>query len=321
MDFYTHAGELIFGTRLRRLSEKILMDVTKIYRSLDIPFETSWFPLFYLLNQQEKLSVTEIARELRITHSAISQLVSLLEKRKIIAFLNDENDRRKRLIAFTDKGRALMETISPVWDAIQRCMRGLFAERENSAYILTALSELEESIENQSLYERVLKDIQQNQLGDIEIRPLTSSDKEAYKNLILKWLIDFQVTQIADEDLINRPEIVVRQKGAIILLAKIRNESVGTIVAQINKNGNAEILYLVVDEKWQKRQIGKKLLKKAMQQLNAYTINTVDIHLDRRFSHAIKLFKEEGFVLQSVKSDEIFNNSMGTSLHLRWNLT
>ena len=86
MIFYREAGELIFGSRLKRISERFLMDVSKIYKSLNIPFEVSWFPLFYLLNERGKLSVTEIARELEITHSAVSQLVTILQKKKLIPF-------------------------------------------------------------------------------------------------------------------------------------------------------------------------------------------------------------------------------------------
>ena len=316
MDFYRRVGELIFGSRLKRLSEKVLMDVTKIYRSLDIPFETSWFPIFYLLNEREKLSVTEIANELEITHSAVSQMVTLLEKKNVIQFLDDANDKRKRLIAFNEQGRSLMETISPVWDSIQRCIRDLFTQRENSTYILTALHEIEDSFEKESLHTRVLRDFRQNQMGDIKIRPLQGKDKDVFKKLILNWLIDFQGVRIADENLINRPEIAVRNEDVIILLAKVRNETVGTIVTRMTKNGNAEILYLIVEEEWQKRQIGKKLLKEALKKLEKRRVTRVDIHLHRRFSHAIKLFKEEGFDLQSVQSNGKLNDSKETTLHL-----
>ena len=84
MAFYRNAGELIFGTRLKRISERFLMDVSKVYKHLDIPFETGWFPIFYLLRERENLSVTEIARELEVTHSAISQAVTVLEKKKLM---------------------------------------------------------------------------------------------------------------------------------------------------------------------------------------------------------------------------------------------
>ena len=63
MTFYRRTGELILGTRLRRLSERILADVSRVYREMSIPFETSWFPLFHLLHERGSLSVTEVARD------------------------------------------------------------------------------------------------------------------------------------------------------------------------------------------------------------------------------------------------------------------
>ena len=159
MEFYRRTGELIFGTRLKRISDKFLMDVSKIYKSLKIPFETSWFPLFYLLNERGELSVTEIARELKITHSAISQMVTILEKKKLIKFLKDKNDKRKRLIYFTPQGLKLLGTLVPIWESIKNKMEEILKEKEHSRYLLVALNELEDSMEKDSLYQRVIKDL------------------------------------------------------------------------------------------------------------------------------------------------------------------
>lgn len=156
MTFYRETGELIFGSRLKRISDRFLMDVSKMYKSLDIPFEVSWFPLFYLLNERGKLSVTEIAKELEITHSAVSQLVTTLEKKSLITFINDKNDKRRRLIHFTQKGMNLMKSISPIWESMRKTVRALFAEGEKSRTLLHALDELETSMKKESVYERLM---------------------------------------------------------------------------------------------------------------------------------------------------------------------
>lgn len=162
MTFYRDAGDLIFGTRLKRLSDRFLLDVARTYRALGIPFETGWFPLFYLLNKKDGLSVTEIARELKITHSAVSQLVTLIEKKGYIAFLSDDNDRRRRLIGFTSRGHALMNTLAPIWEAIHKAMSDVLSENEHSAGLLAALDELEDSLEQRSLHDRILAEMNSN---------------------------------------------------------------------------------------------------------------------------------------------------------------
>jgi len=165
MSFYKRTGELIFGTRLKRLSDRFLLDVTKTYKSLSIPFETSWFPLFYLLNENESMSVTEIAKELEITHSAVSQLVTTVEKKGYITFFSDENDKRKRMIKFTESGRDLMKTIRPVWEAIQRAMYDILCEKDHSAGLFAALDEVEDCLNSQPLHQRIINELNINEIN------------------------------------------------------------------------------------------------------------------------------------------------------------
>ncbi len=319
MDFYRQTGELIFGTRLKRISEKFLTDVSKVYKVLDIPFEVSWFPIFYLLNQKGALSVTEIARELQITHSAVSQWVNVLQKKNLIKFTDDANDRRKRLVDFTVKGSRLIPTLKPIWESMTKAMQNLLTEGQDSVNLLATLSQLEDSIEKESLYERIIREVKKTQLGDITVSPYGPADEGPFKNLILSWLIHNNEATVSDSDLINQPEVKIQKEDALILMAKSQELCIGTIVVQVN-NGRAEIVYLVVDEPWQRRQIGKKLVQEAVQNLKNRHIHHIRVQLDRRMSHAIKLFKDTGFLLQSVTSNETNRESEGGTLHMNLHL-
>ncbi len=159
MTFYRKAGELIVGTRLKRISDRFLTDVSNIYKKLGISFEVSWFPLFYLLHNRERLSVTEIAKELQITHSAVSQLVTNLQKKDLVEFTNDKNDKRKRITGFTESGQKMMDEIKPVWKSMKESMRFLLNKKENSACLLKALDEIEDTLDKESFCERVLKNM------------------------------------------------------------------------------------------------------------------------------------------------------------------
>jgi len=162
MPFYRDAGDLIVGTRLKRLSDRFLHEIAAMYRTLEIPFEVSWFPLFYLLNRKDCISVTEIAKELKITHSAVSQLVTTIEKKKLITFIQDENDKRRRLISFSDEGRSLMKELEPIWAAIHTAMTCLLNEKNHSACFLSAMNELEGSLEDKNLHERIIEELKNN---------------------------------------------------------------------------------------------------------------------------------------------------------------
>ena len=175
MNFYRDAGDLIFGTRLKRLSDRFLQDVARVYKQLNIPFEISWFPLFYLLNKNDLLSVTEIASELKITHSAVSQLAATIKEKGYIDFKKDKNDGRRKLISLTGQGQELLQQLKPVWDAIHSAMTALISAGEYSAALLPALEELENRISKYPIQERILNELNGAGTG---LRPAIQEIKE-----------------------------------------------------------------------------------------------------------------------------------------------
>lgn len=149
----------MLGTRFKRLSERFLSEVTSIYKTLNISFEPAWFPLFYLLDQNEQITVTEVARELDVTQSGASQLVSSLEKKGLVSCQKDPADRRVRVVRFTERGAELQAAITPIWKAIGRNMQQIMAENEQSRVLLEALNSLETTMNSTSLAEQVLADL------------------------------------------------------------------------------------------------------------------------------------------------------------------
>ncbi len=272
MNFYHQVGELIFGTRLKRLSDKFFMDVGKVYKTLNIPFETSWFPIFYLLNKKGEMSVTAIAADLEITHSAVSQMLVNLEKKSLIQLIEDENDKRKKIVTFSKKGLELMDTVAPIWEAIETAMQNLFGEKNNNAYIPTVLDELEQSIEETSIFSRVIVEIEKHKHNEIDIVPYNITYQQQYKKLILSWLLDHDEVDIIAPDLINDPGRKIANKDAFVLMAKFNGDIVGIVVAKINSKDDTEILYLIVHPKWHYKQVEKILLTALKQKLQKRSI-------------------------------------------------
>jgi ribosomal protein S18 acetylase RimI-like enzyme len=244
----------------------------------------------------------------------------VLQKKKLIKFTNDANDRRKRLVDFAAKGSRLIPTLEPIWESMTKAMQNLLVEDKDSVNLLDALSQLEDSFEKESLYARIIREVRKTQLGDITVCPYVPADEGPFKNLILNWLIHNNEATVSDSDLINHPDVKIQQEDALILMAKSQEACIGTIVVQV-ADGRAEIVYLVVDEPWQRRQIGKKLVQEAVQNLKTRHIRHIRVQLDRRMSHAIKLFKDAGFLLQSVTSDEAHRESEGGTLNMDLHVT
>ena len=155
MPFYQNSGVLVFGSRLRRISEAFLADVNRIYQHHNIRFDAAWFPIFYMLSRQGALSIRDISLELEVSHSAASQLVSKLVEKVLIRSGTDKNDARKKVVSFTPKGQKLLLQVQPIWIAVQKAMDTLLAEMPHGSLLMPAIGELEKSFQSASIFNRI----------------------------------------------------------------------------------------------------------------------------------------------------------------------
>lgn len=155
MNFYQQLGFLVFGSRLRRLSEAFLSDVNGIYKTHKIPFDASWFPVFYILSQEGEVSIRQISGQLGITHSAASQMVSNLQEKGLIKSNVSKKDARHKVVAFTLKGQKLLVKIKPVWQALNEAMLELGGGEAESQKLLASLTQLETRMKEKTLFKRI----------------------------------------------------------------------------------------------------------------------------------------------------------------------
>ena len=107
-DYSREAGGAALAARLRRLSERIDRDGSRIYAAQDIRFEQRWYGLLNQLVLNGPMSIGDIAQALRITHVSVSQASRSLEAAGIITSAASPNDARRRQLTLTAKGNALV---------------------------------------------------------------------------------------------------------------------------------------------------------------------------------------------------------------------
>lgn len=147
-----------FGKRLRRLSEVIDQDSKRLYKHLGIEFEQRWFGVINQLLLQGPMPVGAIAEALGITHASVSETRSSLQKAGLVRSQKGELDGRQRLLSLTPKAHTLIDETRPLWEAMERCSQELNAEAGDVAGILDRLAE---ALDRQSLFERVLADLEE----------------------------------------------------------------------------------------------------------------------------------------------------------------
>lgn len=153
MDMMRELGTMAFASRLRRLGDRLKAEATKLYRANGIEFNDSWFLLALMLSSREGISVTEVADAFGVSHAAISQMATAMERKGLVAGRTDERDRRRTLLYLTKEGRSAVEALRPIWTAVGRCTDELILSTGRD--LLPVISEIEEQLAHQSLFDRV----------------------------------------------------------------------------------------------------------------------------------------------------------------------
>lgn len=153
MDLISELAELALATRLKRLGERLANDVNKIYKELDLNFESKWYLVLELLSRRKILSIVDIADELKLTHPAIVQFVDQMLKAKLIVASKDSKDGRKRLVSLSPNGKQLLKELEPVLAVVKRENERWLTEADNN--LLATIAQLEAALDERTMYQRI----------------------------------------------------------------------------------------------------------------------------------------------------------------------
>lgn len=291
MDFIQELGLLALGSRLRRLSDRIMSSGITIYRVNDVDFEPRWFPVFRVLADRGQMTVGECAQALGLTHAAVSQTAKRLTDRGLVVATRDASDERRRLLSLSPEGRALVPRVRGLWDDIEASMRE--AVEYGGVDVLAAIQGLENALAVCSLDERVSLRQRSRVLDAIEIVDFEPAYAEHFERLNREWLEkDFSVEPV-DRELFADPAVILEGGGAI-LFARAGQDMVGTCALLRDAQG-CELSKMAVTERWRGRRIGALLLQAAIDRARALGVDTLHLVTNSRLIPAINLYRKFGF--------------------------
>ena len=153
MQNFTDTKLMAFGSRLRRLLERMDREVLAVYRAADERFEPRWYGVFAALRDDGPLTVGDLSRRLGISHPAVSQIRSVLEAEGLIRGSADPRDGRRQVLSLTDEGRETATRLGPLWSAIAAAVGELLAE--HAPTLLPELDALEQAMDRRGVTARV----------------------------------------------------------------------------------------------------------------------------------------------------------------------
>ena len=292
MDVFNHLGELALGSRLKRLSDQIMRDGVKIYKDSGIDFEPRWFPVFYTLSNSSPKGVTEVAADLGVSHAAVSQVVRELLKKHLLVAVKDESDGRRKLLSLSEKGKDLLPKIQEVWNDIAVAIHQMISEHQSN--IIDSIREVERSFEISNLHQRVASISQQRCLEQVEIVDFQPQYRDYFKSLNYAWIQKYFEIEALDERVLSNPEDIIN-KGGAILFAKMSEQVVGTCALIKLDDNTYELAKMAVDEKFQGKQVGKKLGLAAINRSIELKAQKLVLESNKNLIPALNLYKKLGF--------------------------
>ena len=104
--------------------------VTKLYDDALVPvgLGVNQFSMLARLNLVGPSTIQDLARLLVMDRSTLGHLLRPLEKRGFLKLEVSERDRRSRMVALTDAGKAVVAKARPRWAAAQRRFESTFGK-------------------------------------------------------------------------------------------------------------------------------------------------------------------------------------------------
>ncbi|MAW93621.1 MULTISPECIES: MarR family winged helix-turn-helix transcriptional regulator [unclassified Leeuwenhoekiella] len=116
-DFLLEMGYAGLTGRLKRLSDAFIYQTRDFYREHESDIEPNWHMIFMLLQKNEKMTVTEIADALQLSHPAIVKLINKMKKRGYVDSEIDPQDNRKYQLMLSQKAIEKIPVLEQYWTA------------------------------------------------------------------------------------------------------------------------------------------------------------------------------------------------------------
>ncbi len=119
---------------------------------------------------------------------------------------------------------------------------------------------------------------------------------DAFKRLNIAWLNRYFRVEPIDERVLSNPEEEILAGGGQILFARLNGQIVGTVALKPEEGGVFELTKMAVDEPWQGRGYGKRLLEAACDLAKDLGAPSVILYSQRALKVALTMYAKYGFV-------------------------
>lgn len=297
MSFLSDQGALALASRLKVLSERSYDLVDQAYREHGLGLQARWFPLLRLLQQRGPLTVGEIAREIGLTHSAVSQLANKLTREGWLE-PGPGGDRRQRVLQLGAKAQAELKAARPLWLAMRNTVEARL--QAIGGDLLGTLSRYEQSLDAEPLPAEFTRRVrlQEQAAAQVRVEGFRPELREHFYRLNAEWLGKYYKIEPIDHAVLSEPEKHILEPGGQIFFALVGDEVVGTCALMPESPGVYELTKMAVTEGHQGLGLGRRLIEAVIDEFRRRGGTELFLESQRKLQAALKLYESVGFEMQ-----------------------
>lgn len=296
MKLFEKTGKMAIGSRLRLLTSKITDDSAVIYGLYNVDLTPKWFPVFFVLSENEALTITDIAQKISHSQPSVTKIVKEMTKAGLVKSNLKSADKRRNMVGLTAKGKALTEKVSLQYTDVESAIESI--ENEATHHLWEAIAEWEFLLEQKSLLARVKEQKKLRERQDVQIVAYTPKYRAAFRALNEAWIKQYFEMEEADYVAVDNPEQNILKKGGKILVALYHNEPVGVcaLIKMKDDNYDFEMAKMAVDPKAQGKGIGWLLGQAIIQVARDAGASKIYLESNTLLKPAVQLYYKLGFV-------------------------
>lgn len=299
MNFYTMAGQMALGSRLRQLGDALMSEAEKIYKAYDVEIDPRWFPVFYMLTVKENAGITELADDIGQTHPAVSQVVRSMIKNNIVTTQKCPNDARVNKVAITEKGKTIAANLALQCADVDTAISNIF--HTTGSHLWSDLDAIEREIKEKGLFERVIDVRKERERSNVQVVDYRPKYKKAFKDLNVTWIENHWEMEAADYKALDKPTENIINKGGYIAIALHNNCPVGTCALMKMEDGGYELAKMAVADQAKGMGIGSRLGQHIIDKARELGAEKLYLESNTVLVPAISLYRKLGFQRVSGK--------------------
>jgi len=294
--FYSKIGKMALGSRLRRLSELVTEDASKIYDLYEVELKPKWFPVFYYLSQnKENKPITTIANEIGQSHPSVIKIVREMSKNGLVVEKKDQLDKRKNKVELTKKGFEISFQIKKQYVDVTNAIENTLKQTQHNIWF--AMEEFEFLLKQKPLYARVVEQKKSREAQNVEIVEYEAKYKDVFKSLNEEWITTYFKMEETDEISLENPQKYILDPGGKILVVLYKGNPIGVcaLLKLDDSHYDYELAKMAISPKSQGKGIGFLLGKAIIDKAQSIGATSIYLESNTILKPAISLYQKLGF--------------------------